>query len=336
MHILCIIDGMGDEGFSFSRMPTLRQAAREGAWGLFDTVPRGMSPETLPCTLSLLGVPEELIPRFGRGAAEALGAGLCPEPEDLILRGSWVSLDRKGRVTGFARPPEKLPDGVFPLEGYRSLILLKGAAGDAAGLVVFPPHDAFGALWEELSPRGEGVLPGLFASWREGDRALIPWGASSGRLPEFSRPGTAVAAAGVVKGAARALGMKLICPRGATGETDTDLFAKLAAAEQAEEAGESFCLLHVGGADEAAHRKDAREKAEFLRRVERELLPGLFVPGRRVLLCADHGSSPGTGAHLSTPQPFVLFGGARRGNLGLLPGGRAISLLEEEIWPGLS
>ena len=56
--------------------------------------------------------------------------------------------------------------------------------------------------------------------------------------------------------------MDLIPVRGATGDTDTDLTAKVAATLQAAQKY-PFVLLHINGADEAAHRKHAKEKSNF-------------------------------------------------------------------------
>ena len=65
-----------------------------------------------------------------------------------------------------------------------------------------------------------------------------------------------------------------------------------------------FVLLHINGADEAAHRHDSAEKETFLRRVDDRVLSRLLASEHEIVVASDHGADPESGAHLGGPQPF--------------------------------
>lgn len=83
----------------------------------------------------------------------------------------------------------------------------------------------------------------------------------------------------------------------------TDLDAKTEAALRAAERC-PFVLLHINGADEAAHRHDSAEKETFLRRVDDRVLSRLLASEHEIVVASDHGTDPESGAHLGGPQPF--------------------------------
>lgn len=107
----------------------------------------------------------------------------------------------------------------------------------------------------------------------------------------------------LVKGIARLLHMELFPVKGATGDVDTDLDAKTEAALRAAERC-PFVLLHINGADEAAHRHDSAEKETFLRRVDDRVLSRLLASEHEIVVASDHGADPESGVHLGGPQPF--------------------------------
>lgn len=84
----------------------------------------------------------------------------------------------------------------------------------------------------------------------------------------------------------------------------TDLDAKTEAALRAAERC-PFVLLHINGADEAAHRHDSAEKETFLRRVDDRVLSRLLASEHEIMVASDHGADSESGAHLGGPQPFL-------------------------------
>jgi 2,3-bisphosphoglycerate-independent phosphoglycerate mutase len=133
-------------------------------------------------------------------------------------------------------------------------------------------------------------------------------------VPRTLDSGTVVVAArGAGAGVAALLGARVVVPRGATGDAATDLHAKAAAAAGALTAGARQVFVHVGGADEAAHARDAAGKVAFLERADRELIGPLAVAveraGAALRVCPDHGCDPATGRHDARPVPCVTWTG---------------------------
>lgn len=302
--ILCIIDGMTDPGYNVYQYPNLSRMALSR---YVDTT-QGQEPESLGCILRLLGVKK--VPTFLRGYAEALGSGITVNANDLILRGSWFGLDGQGRCTVPIAGLETLP-GVdccwyYPLGQYKSLLVFPGMASFVSDLVTYPPYACGGRPAQELCPRGCRAVEGVFQAMLTEERCLVPWGQSvSKSMAPFPQKAAVVCGTTIVKGIARMLDMELIAVHGATGDVDTDLLGKTTAALRA--AGDhSFVLLHINGADEAAHRKSREEKEAFLEKIDQVVIPLLLRSGHEVYVTADHGTDPVNGTHMGGMQP-VFF-----------------------------
>jgi len=141
---------------------------------------------------------------------------------------------------------------------------------------------------------------------------LWPEGAA---LPSTLGPETVVVAArGAASGIATLLGATVVSPAGATGDAYTDLHAKAAAAIAALDDGATRIVVHAGGADEAAHTRDAAAKVAFLERADHELIAPLHAAAARagavLSVCPDHGCDAATGAHDDRPVPHVRWDGA--------------------------
>lgn len=300
--ILCIIDGMTDLGFTPDSYPNL---ASMRPMGEVDTT-RGNAPESLGCILRLLGV--ERVPEHLRGYGEALGFGIPVAQDDLILRGSWYQVDDRSHCVAPAPAGESLPVApetcrYYRMEQYKSLLVFPGMACRIGDIRTHSPYRCVGRPAAELRPEGFMVLETLFDRCRGRGKCLIPWGQSvPAALPPFPEPAAVVCGTAIVRGIARLLDMALITPPGATGDTDTDLLAKISATLKAAE-DYPFVLLHLNGADEAAHRRDRAGKAAFLRQVDQVVLSALLGSGHQVTVVADHGTDPETGLHLAGRQP---------------------------------
>ena len=299
-QILCIIDGMTDPYFCVQDLPQLssmhRLPDRDNT--------QGREPETMGCVLSLLGV--EHIPNNLRGYLEALGSGIAVYPDDLILRGSWYRLDETGGCSVPCAGPRMIHSTAFRyhhLGGYKSLLVFPHMADRICEVATCLPSSLNGATAMEFMPKGPIPLKNAFLQCMSDHRFLVLWGQSiPTALAPFPQRGAAVCGKGLVKGIAKALGMDLVPVQGATGDTDTNLAAKAAAALAAAR-HYPFVLLHINGADEASHRKNPQEKRAFLKRVDREVLANLLKSGHGVTVVSDHGTDPITGLHLAGGQP---------------------------------
>ncbi len=119
-----------------------------------------------------------------------------------------------------------------------------------------------------------------------------------------------IAAPGAAAGAASLLGARVVVPAGATGDTDSNLRAKADAALRALEEGAHRIVVHVGGPDAAAHRRDEEAKVCAIEAADRHLIgplrSALAHRGNGSLAVgADHGCDPVTGRHDAAPVPWT-------------------------------
>ena len=299
--ILCIIDGMTDPGFRIADYPNL---SRMYLTKHIDTT-KGQEPESLGCILRLLGVKK--VPAHLRGYAEALGYGIPVNTNDLILRGSWFTLDGDGRCTVPTSAPEILNETngcqYYPLGQYKSLLVFPGMATFVSDLITHPPYACEGLPAEQFCPQGCDAVAQIFQSQLTKEKCLIPWGQSvSKSIPLFAQKAAVVCGTPIVKGIAQLLGMDIIPVPNATGDVDTNLLAKAVAALDAAKQY-PFVLLHLNGADEAAHRQDAAEKRAFMQKIDEVVIPLLLQSWHDVAVTADHGSDPVNGVHIGGLQP---------------------------------
>lgn len=129
-------------------------------------------------------------------------------------------------------------------------------------------------------------------------------------IPSSKHSAAVVSGCRTVLGAARLQGMHVVTGPRMTGSLDTDLDAKFAAVESLLSSWNTV-VLHVKGADVAAHDKRPLAKRDYLERVDAALgssLRRLEARGDdlRVLVTADHGTSSVTGVHLYDPAPVLL------------------------------
>lgn len=303
-EILCIIDGMTDPGLCAADYPHLASMRLMG----YQDNTLGGEPETLNCVLHLLGVTD--VPKHLRGYIEALGSGISVCADDLILRGSWYHLDRTGRFTFPCDAPKELGNPLcryYHLGQYKSLLVFPHLADRIDELSTYLPSSCTTEKAADLVPEGLDVLEDVFRQCLSEDRFMALWGQSVPvKLSPFPKTAAVVCGKGIVKGIAKALEMDLIPVSGATGDTDTDLTAKVAATLQAAQKY-PFVLLHINGADEAAHRKKPMEKREFLKRVDAQVLARLITSSHRITVTSDHGTDPNTGQHLGSKQPVFAL-----------------------------
>lgn len=123
-----------------------------------------------------------------------------------------------------------------------------------------------------------------------------------------------IGAPGAATGLGALMGARTITPAGATGRPGSDLRAKRSAALAALAGGAQRVVVHVGGADEAAHARDPHAKAAVLRAADVELIGPLaqVVGARRGRLQVgpDHGCDPRSGEHVGGPVPHVVWSAA--------------------------
>ncbi len=112
-----------------------------------------------------------------------------------------------------------------------------------------------------------------------------------------------------IRGIAMLLGAETFTRRGMTANLDTDLGAKFEIA--AEALGHcDLVVLHVKGADIAAHDRRPDLKVEFLEKIDRHLAALLEGnPGPvRIVVASDHATFSESGQHGADPLPVLVWG----------------------------
>lgn len=257
--------------------PVLDSLAAEGAVVRIATTPRGLPAGSETGIAALLGVPPRRAVGRGWVDAAAYGVevpdGLTPWRADVVYRNGKRASIRQARDVC-----AHLGRHARAVSGHRLVIVAA------------------------TRPEGRRLL-GLEVRVWPGESA------PEGDLPVDT---IVVCARGAAAGLARLLGAQVIVPPGATGDVDSDLPAKGAAAVAAVADGATRVVVHVGASDEAAHRRDADAVIGALERLDAELLAPLrdavAAARGRLVVCPDHGTDPMTGRHDPAPVPAVVWG----------------------------
>ena len=358
--LMLVLDGMqdieydilgGKTPYESGKSDAFRRFEAESATGEFVTTPQGFEPDTQTCVLTLLGVEPKDIPD-GRSYIEALALGLAVGDNDLILRCNFVKVDADGNLEiPCCSAPEniakalraevlKLKDNeIFPVGSYKSLQLIKNGKAFIERLKTSMPHQHQGECFEDLLPTGNAFAEKLASFSRDmlekyKPYTVLNWAqAVKGDLPAFPTLHNGISGGLVSKTDApvgAAVAMQMDCPDipTATGDTDTDLSAKLEATLNLVD-NVDFTMLHIGGPDEATHRQDPQEKADFIGKLDTEIIAPIMqrVPiGTRVMITCDHEALCSTAGHTDKPVRFWLWekGKILSGDMGTLNGTKAI------------
>lgn len=311
-RILIILDGAAEPVWPWpstleeARMPALDVLCDRGAVARVATTPEGLQPGSEVGIPTLLGAPPSA--PVDRGLVEAAAAGIDVPRGASAYRIDLHHHDGRRAVTAEALllAPElarALPrHDVQHLKGHRFL--------------------AVGAERPEV----DGVAALATTVWEDG----------AGLDPVLDAATVVIAAPGAASGCARLLGASVINPKGATGDVGSDLAAKAGAALHALRDGASTVVVHVGGADEAAHHRDRLGKRAMLEAADTDVIGPLAraaaAYGAAIAVTSDHATCVETGRHHGDPVPSVIAGP------GIVPSG-AVRLHERlvaraPVWDG--
>lgn len=306
-HILLIVDGMTDPRFRIAGYPAMDSMQRLAPVDYSE----GGRPETLACTLRILGLRE--VPPHIRPIVEAYGAALRVTPDDLWLRASWYHIDEQGQPDRqespdfFTLPTDTTAD-IEPHDLGQGHWLFRLSGGCPLFESLTLPTPFVTGKMDDLLPVGDEAIRDYFSHLTTPRHRLIVWdkGVSS-PLPQLQEPSVIIAAEKVLLGLGKMLDWETVTHPSLTGDTDTDL--GLLARLTLKAAGRTDrVIVHANGADQAGHRRDEAGKRAFLHRIDSELLPPLLRSPHRLTLTSDHGCDPATGYHLAGPQPILCSG----------------------------
>lgn len=123
----------------------------------------------------------------------------------------------------------------------------------------------------------------------------------------YGLSGAVIAAATLITGIGKVVGLETIPVEGATGSVDTNLDGKVRATVEAL-ATHGFVLLNIKGADESGHDGKAEQKRDFLERIDRALAPFLDLPETVIAICGDHSTPCTVKDHSADPVPVLIRG----------------------------
>jgi 2,3-bisphosphoglycerate-independent phosphoglycerate mutase len=287
-RILVILDGAAEPVWPWAstleeaHVPALDALCARGAVARVVTTPAGLTPGSETGIPTLLGAPPAA--PVARGAVEAAAAGVEAPP------GAAWRVDLHHRDGRRALTAEAL--------------LLRGELRSA-----LPHHDVMhlrGHRYLAVGAR-RPVLETL------GGLAVDVW--EDGAVPErvLDDRTVIVAAPGAAAGCGRLMGARVVTPPGATGDVGSDLVAKTRAALAAlREPQVETVVVHVGGADEAAHHQDRLGKRAMLEAADADVIGPLARAAREagavIAVTSDHATCVETGRHDPEPVPLVVAG----------------------------
>jgi 2,3-bisphosphoglycerate-independent phosphoglycerate mutase len=260
-------------------------------------------------------------------------------------RDGRVSDRRAGRIHGAGPLCDAIEEGVHlkngigfrfrPGAGHRAALALRGkglghcvSSNDPKAEGIAPP--AVAPLTKEVKDRrtaaacndflrqaGEILADHPLNRARERDglppanTVLIRGAGEMGRYEPFAEryrmKGSVIAAATLITGIGRAIGLEIVPVPGITGSADTNLAGKVEAAI-AELGRREFVLLNIKGADEAGHDGLPLEKRDFITRVDAALTPLLSLPDTLIAACGDHSTPCAIRDHSADPVPLLIHG----------------------------
>ena len=340
-------NGRGDTPLSAARKPHMDSLAREGQCGLLHTIGRGIVPGSDTAHLALFGYDPHDYYR-GRGAFEALGAGINLRTGDVAFRCNFATVDaerrvidrRAGRLNG-GKALEPAVNGIrvpgcslkfVSTVEHRGVLVLRGS-GLSSAVSDTDPHDAGRRILRcepaDKSPEAartasivneftRRVVPALRrqpfnAKRAKPANAILLRGAGSyrkvdGLKAKYGVQATCIAGGALYKGVARYVGMSVPHVRGATGRADTDLDAKADAALSALR-NRDLVVVHVKATDSFGHDGDFEGKRRMIERID-EMMGRLRkgAEGSYLVLTGDHSTPVQLKAHSHEPVPVLING----------------------------
>ncbi len=344
--LLVLIDGLGDEPIACWHGKTPFQQAehinidyllRYGISAEVSICEDDLVPESCSCILRLLGVTNKFIPQ-SRSYLELLAHNRDISEFEMVMRCNLIAVTDDGKMAAFngaglssadLQQATSVCDNLFKdvefihLSDYRNLLILNREQS-VLDCAVPPPHENVGGnvdeLLAEIMTKSLSVRYFLRSAEEKLQKfshdgmhyRLYPWGAADRcLLPSFYQlhhlQGAAVCKAEIVAGIAKALDMQLVTPEHATGDIDTDVAAKAAAALDLLQQHD-FVIAHFNGSDEASHRYDAEGKKSFIERIDRDFIGKViqnYSEPLKIVICGDHVTSSVNGKHGRGTVPVV-------------------------------
>ncbi len=336
--VMLIVDGLGSipdpvygrSELEAARVPNLDNLARRSSAGVVHPFLPGITVGSGPGHLALFGY-DPMKYFIGRGAVEAMGAGLELGPGDVAARGNFATVDedgmlvdrRAGRIgsEAAAKLTEKLNgaklDGVEAtarhVDGYRFVVRLRGE-GLSPDVTDTDPQQVGVPLpgpeaRSEAGRRTAALAAEFVKQAREALREDAPANAVMLRgwagppsLPSFNGcyrlNAAAIAAHPMYKGIGRLTGM-CVLDTGAT-------FPEEVQTLEAHWAEHDFFYLHYKDADLAGEAGSFNAKKQALEALDEQLPAVLALKPDVLVLTGDHSTPSSMAEHSWHPVPLLI------------------------------
>jgi len=119
-----------------------------------------------------------------------------------------------------------------------------------------------------------------------------------------------IAETGLIIGIARFAGMYIIGVEGSTGSVDTNLDNFIdTIIDNVENTDYDFFLINIKGADESGHDGNAREKVEFIEKIDEVVFSKISqLQDMVTVVTADHSTPITVKDHSADPVPILIYG----------------------------
>lgn len=347
-------------------LPNFSKIIKQSSYGFFNNKVKGLSIDSYSCISTILGV-DLTKTNGGRAYFEALSHDIKVDNDDLILRCNISSFENDKLIytNAYGLSKNKLKyvynlierninDEIIQihhLNDYKGIAVLKGAIKYENKIPLFPPHELMGKKVELSDNFGNSASKIIIDAMKKSqillskiyvdkniNYSLLFWGVSHKceypKLFDIHKKTIAiVAGTEIVKGLAKAYGANLISNKTLTGDVDTNLREKAKLAINAKKIYD-IVVIHINAIDELSHRKDFLGKIKYLENIDEFILKPILQnkdKNDKILICADHGTSSKTAAHLTQNVPFWLFENQNAiiKNKGIVNGINALNMLNQ-------
>jgi len=161
---------------------------------------------------------------------------------------------------------------------------------------------------ENLKRKKLGLLEANYLLLRSAGKVkYIP-----GFKKKYGLKATVIAGAGMYKGIAKIVGMKVLKVKGATGLPNTNVKAKFLAAKKALKKFD-FVFVHVKAADSFGEDGNAEGKKKFIEKIDRAAKEFLDLKNTVIAVTADHSTPCELKKHSSDAVPVLVAGQGIKG-----------------------
>ncbi|MFC1496413.1 cofactor-independent phosphoglycerate mutase [Candidatus Margulisiibacteriota bacterium] len=336
-YLVLIGDGMSDfpgkqnSALKIAKTPNLDYLAQNGLCGWVSNIPPGMAPGSDVAAMSILGVdPKKYY--TGRGPLEAVSLGVNLKKGEVCFRCNLVSV-KEERMHSFTanhistkaakQAIKKLNQELkhygckfHPGLSYRHLLVAKDKS--LVKVKTTPPHDISGKKIAPYLPKNK-----FLKKIMEESRVILKgypkasqvwlWGQGfSPSFKKFPKRGAMITAVHLLKGLAKAIGLKSIDVPGATGYLDTNYEGKANWAIKALKT-KDIVFVHVESPDEAGHEGNFKHKVKAIEDFDKKVVGTILRKINnqklkiKILILPDHPTPVSLMTHTSDPVPFVIY-----------------------------